>query len=179
LTLKQQTDNTMSPIRTARIPDLAEVEAIVREAITHMQARNIDQWDEIYPDRKTLETDIRQQEMHVIESGARICGFIIANNDQSPEYSEVNWTMGGRVLVIHRLTVAPDCQSQGLAQQLMRYAESLAKMNGYDTIRLDAFADNPRALRLYELLGYRRAGMVRFRKGQFFCYEKGIVAEYS
>lgn len=151
----------------------------MHEAILHMQAQNIDQWDEIYPDRETLETDIRQQEMYVIESDARICGFIIVNDDQPPEYGEVNWNMAGRVLVIHRLTVAPDCQSQGFAQRLMRHAESLAKTNGCHTIRLDAFADNPRALKLYERLGYRRAGLVQFRKGRFFCYEKGIAADCS
>lgn len=164
----------MSTIHPAEINDLPQVEAIVHAAIHHMRALGIDQWDEIYPDRELLETDIRQKEMYVIKVGGKICGFITVNDAASPEYSEVDWNIGGRVAVVHRLTVAPACQSQGLARELMQHAESMAASNGYATIRLDAFAHNLSALRLYERLGYRRAGTVWFRKGKFFCYEKAV-----
>lgn len=41
-------------------------------------------------------------------------------------------------------------------------------------IRLDAFTGNPRALKLYDGLGYRRSGYVTFRKGLFVCFEKRL-----
>lgn len=166
----------MTSIRTAKLTDLPDIEKIVHDAVQHMRAHNIDQWDAIYPDRGTLETDIRRQEMSVLVSGDKICGFITVNDEESPEYAGVGWDVTGKVRVIHRLTVAPGCQSRGIARKLMRHAEAAAVDIGCDAIRLDAFADNPRALKLYEQLGYRKAGMVTFRKGRFFCYEKGIEA---
>ena len=42
-------------------------------------------------------------------------------------------------------------------------------------IRLDAFGDNPGAIALYRKLGYWEAGMVRFRRGEFLCFEKSLV----
>ncbi|WP_136796340.1 MULTISPECIES: GNAT family N-acetyltransferase [Desulfosediminicola] len=166
----------MNTIRPAKLFDYPVIEAIVQDAIQHMRAHNIDQWDEIYPDREILETDIRQQEMYVTSRHGTICGFITINRQEAPEYSEVAWRNSGRVLVIHRLTVSPNCQSRGFATKLMHHAEAMAAKNGYDTIRLDAFANNPRALILYERLGYHRAGMVKFRKGRFYCYEKKVTA---
>jgi RimJ/RimL family protein N-acetyltransferase len=41
-------------------------------------------------------------------------------------------------------------------------------------MRLDAFSENPRALRVYDRDGYRRAGQVRLRKGTFICFEKAL-----
>ncbi len=56
----------------------------------------------------------------------------------------------------------------------MEFAEQTAAIQGYDTIRLDAFQQNSGAIALYERLGYRIAGVVQFRKGSFFCMEKVV-----
>jgi RimJ/RimL family protein N-acetyltransferase len=56
----------------------------------------------------------------------------------------------------------------------MDFAERHAADGGYDAIRLDVFTLNPVATALYERRGYRRAGTVRFRKGEFFCYERPV-----
>ncbi len=56
----------------------------------------------------------------------------------------------------------------------MHFVEQYAEVHGYDVIRLDAFTRNPAAVRLYEGRGYRKAGIVSFRKGPFYCFEKRI-----
>jgi ribosomal protein S18 acetylase RimI-like enzyme len=58
----------------------------------------------------------------------------------------------------------------------MDFAEKTAAVEGYDCMRLDAFTNNTAALILYENRGYRKAGVVRFRKGEFYCYEKSTGA---
>jgi ribosomal protein S18 acetylase RimI-like enzyme len=63
-------------------------------------------------------------------------------------------------------------QGGGIARKLLKYADDFAVKNGYGTIRLDAFTQNERALRLYEKNGYEKVGSVLFRKGEFYCYEK-------
>jgi RimJ/RimL family protein N-acetyltransferase len=55
----------------------------------------------------------------------------------------------------------------------MRFTHEFACKRGYNTIRLDAFSGNPAVVALFERLGYRRAGSVHFRKGEFYCYELG------
>lgn len=44
---------------------------------------------------------------------------------------------------------------------------------GYGIInRLDAFTENPFALKLYDNLGYSRVGYADWRKGRFYLMEK-------
>jgi len=166
----------MTRIRPAHIQELDVLHGIVRDATRHMDEQEIPQWDEIYPNKLILKDDIEKQQIHVIETEGRVAGLIVINEDQSPEYADVPWKYSGRVLVIHRLTIGPTYQRRGLATLLMDFAEETAATNKYDCIRLDAFTRNPAAFTLYDNRGYRRAGTVRFRKGEFFCYEKKISA---
>ena len=139
-----------------------------------MDAQGIHQWDEIYPSRTTLQTDIEKQYLAVMEVDGQIAGMIVINSEESPEYQTIHWQHLGKVLVIHRLTIDPSFQRRGLASRLMEFAEQTAEMQGCDTIRLDVFQQNPGAIALYERLGYTKAGVVQFRKGLFFCMEKVV-----
>ena len=166
--------NEMSAIRLARIEELDSIYTLVQEAIRHMHEHGISQWDEIYPSKAILNADIENKHMHLIELEGRVAGFTVINEDQSPEYASVAWRYDGRVLVVHRLTIHPDFQRRKLASSLMDFTEEMAAAENYDSIRLDAFTLNPAAFAMYEKRGYRKAGIVRFRKGDFFCFEKEI-----
>ena len=76
--------------------------------------------------------------------------------------------------VVHRLMIWPIYMGRGLTKVLMHHVEEEAKRRGYRVLRLDAFLKNSAALRLYDCMGYRHAGEVRFRKGPFACFEKQI-----
>jgi ribosomal protein S18 acetylase RimI-like enzyme len=167
----------MTTIRLARSEELDSVYSLVQEAIRHMHKQGIPQWDDIYPSKAILNADIENRQMHLIEVEGRVAGLIVINEGQSPEYAGVAWEYGGRAAVVHRLTIHPHYQRHRLASYLMDFAEEMAAAENYDCIRLDAFTRNPAAFNLYENRGYRRAGIVRFRKGDFFCYEKKISAK--
>ena len=144
--------------------DLPAVLTIVKEATRHMNEKGIFQWDDLYPSRDVLADDIQKQQMHLIEFERQIAGVVVINEEQSPEYGDIGWEYFGRVMVVHRLTIGPTFQRRGLATHLMDFAEANAS-GRYDCIRLDAFAKNPSAIALYEKRGYRKAGLVHFRKG--------------
>ena len=168
----------MTRIRAAHIEDLDLLHSVIKNATRHMDQQGIAQWDESISEQTRIEgRDIEKQQMHMIEVEGRVAGLIVLNEDQLPEYADIPWKFSGRVLVIHRLTIDPTYQRRGLAMRLMDFAEEVAATDKYDCIRLDAFTLNPAAFSLYENRGYRRAGMVRFRKGEFFCYEKEISAK--
>ena len=161
--------------RQATLIDLDRVVRLVEDCIAAMRRAGIDQWDAIYPNRGTFEADIRERTL-CLASLDDLVGTVVVNDHQSPEYVTVPWTMTtGRIGVIHRLMVDPIRQGQGTARAIMAFAESRAREIGYDVLRLDAFTLNPRALRVYEGLGYRDAGPVLLRKGVFRCFEKRIA----
>ena len=152
---------------------LSELIALFTRTIAAMQIQGIDQWDELYPNRELLCQDIAANSAYAYLVGTEIAGYIVVNELDSPEYSQVDWlNKDSSFQVIHRLCVSPNYQNQGIAKKLVSFAEELAFSKGYTSIRLDAFSKNPLSLRLYEKLNYQRLGEVQFRKGIFICFEK-------
>lgn len=163
-------------MRLATCDDVDNVLALVRDCVDHMRRQGIEQWDHLYPDRMTIEADARRCEAFVATHETGLVGYVALGACQDPEYAEVPWEFtAGPTLVIHRLMVNPAYQGRGFARMLMSFAEKRALTTGYRTVRLDAFVGNPRALDLYERLGYREAGTIRLRTGQFRCFEKELA----
>jgi len=166
-------------IRVANIKDFPTVFSLVETVIEDMNRQKIDQWDDIYPNEEVLKSDIENNSLYVIEKADKITGITVLNEHQEAEYKNIIWKYsGGNVLVVHRLSVHPDFQGQGIARELMKFAEHYAEENRYDLIRLDAFKNNQNAVSLYEKAGYHLAGTVTFRKGEFYCFEKEIKAKH-
>lgn len=145
---------------------------LIKRAVRDMIDKGIEQWDDIYPNMEVISRDIDESSLYVYDDSG-IKGIIVLNEYQDKEYEDVEWEeQHGRPMVIHRLCIDPDYQGTGIARRFLDFAEEHARERGYDSIRLDAFVHNPRACRLYEGKGYRKRGIVTFRKGEFYCYEK-------
>lgn len=164
-------------IRLASLKDIDNIMDLIKHCIKDMQSHGIYQWNESYLTAEIFEEDIKSESLYILKDKSNYLGIIAINEEQSPEYQELKWLIeAGRALVIHRLAVNPEWQKQGIARQLMDFAEKYATEKGYTSIRLDAFSENPRALNLYERRGYNKVGQVFFpnRELPFYCYEKRI-----
>jgi len=152
--------------------EIDAVMSLIKSAIQEMEKNGIFQWDDFYHDRNTVLADINSGNLYALKTDALVAGIIALNENQSPEYRSISWSDGGHPLVVHRLCIIPSMQGRGLAKYLMKFAEDYARNNNYSSIRLDAFTNNKRAVGLYDSLNYHRRGIVRFRKGDFYCFEK-------
>jgi GNAT superfamily N-acetyltransferase len=162
-------------IRKGRLKDLESIMGIVANAIVRMDSEGIDQWDDIYPGKEIFFSDIEQGYLYVFDDQEGIKGFVALNEHQEKEYAGIPWKYDtGRQLIIHRLCTDPRYKRTGVAMALIGYAELWAKEHQYASIRLDAFTGNPAACALYERKGYEKRGIVTFRKGAFFCFEKKL-----
>jgi len=155
---------------------------LTRACGKHMRENGIDQWDENYPDRKSLQLDIQTRTLFAFREDDQVLGIVVLNENQDPEYKEINWSTNesDRNIVVHRLAVAPEHQGKGIARKLMDFAENWAKENNFDAIRLDTFSQNPRNQRFYKKRGYTELGSVflSYKKDfPYFCYELLIKAE--
>lgn len=164
-----------------RLADIEELPYIVRlfkDAAADMDSRGIHQWDDIYPAEDHLRSDIENRQMYILVSGGSIVSAAVINEEQDEGYETAGWKFKEeKTAVLHRLCVSPACQKRGFGKETALLIEEKMKSMGYTAVRLDAFSQNPSALRLYEGLGYTRAGEVYFRKGRFFLYEKLLRAE--
>jgi GNAT superfamily N-acetyltransferase len=147
---------------------------LISAATQTMREHGIYQWDEIYPNEEIITKDVDSRSLYVLEQGDLCIAAVSLNQEQDEAYQQVHWLGGEPVLVVHRLCVDPAYQGNGIGSRLMDFAEEHAKQNAYVSIRLDAYTGNPRAVRLYERRGYRKAGQIYFsrRTLPFFCFEK-------
>jgi len=165
----------MTEIRKLKTGQLESAMKLVGNAIEEMRKNGIDQWDEIYPSAADLAEDIVAGHAFGLFEDSELAGYVALNENESAEYGAVQWNHADdKRLVIHRLCVDPKYQGKGNAKKLLSFAERHGTEKGYALIRLDAFRQNPAALRLYETHDYALCGTVRFRKGEFNCYEKKI-----
>lgn len=146
---------------------------IYRRGTARMDEQNIRQWDEIYPDRATVECDITEGSLYGLLVDGLLHAVQVMNEKQDESYFSMPWRYpDNRPLVLHRLCVDPAFQNAGLGGRMVRYAEEFAETSGYRTIRFDAFVDNPISVGIYRKMGFSECGIVRFRKGDFYCFEK-------
>ncbi len=161
--------------RRAGSSDLLKINSMFQSALNHLREQGIDQWDEVYPDSDVLAQDIAEHSMYVVLREDAIISAVTLNEEQPPEYETVGWRIqGGKIAVIHRLCVNAEEQGKGYGKHTVLLAEQELRKQGFSRIRLDAFTLNSYSNRLYETLGYQKAGTVQFRKGAFYCYEKSL-----
>lgn len=169
---------TAKEFRLANMEDLPHIMRMFKDAAADMCSRGIRQWDDIYPAEEHLRYDIENRQMYVLIIGGIIVSAAVINEEQEDGYEKAGWRFRGeKVAVLHRLCVSTAYQNRGYGKETVLLAEKAMKAAGYTAVRLDAFSQNPFALRLYEGLGYTRAGEVMFRKGRFFLYEKPLRGE--
>lgn len=157
----------------AGINDLKKISKMYRDAIDNLNHIGIYQWDEIYPNELTLKEDIEKRELHKIISGDNLLGAVVINQESDEEYANGHFE-NANYAVVHRLCVAPEYQNQKIGYHAMMLIESLLKEQGFSSIRLDAFSENPFSLKMYEKLGYRKVGNAQWRKGLFYLFEKKL-----
>ena len=162
-------------IRKAEPHDLDKIFDLFQKAIRVMDDLGIPQWDEHYPTKEILRTDISEGQLFACEKEGRIASVFVLNEKSDPEYGLADWKYTvGRFAIIHRLCVHPDFQMIGVGSETLRVIETLAREKGYSSLRLDVFSQNPYSNRMYAKLGYAKTGEARWRKGLFWLMEKSI-----
>ncbi len=159
----------------ARPEQTEEVFSVFSAAIINMEKQEIHQWDDIYPDKAIITEDIARNQMFIGTIDNKIAVCFVLSEECDEEYKNGQWKWPeARFCVIHRLCVSPDFQNQGIAAKTLNYIENLCKSQGYDSIRLDCFTENPFSRKLYDKAGYSVVGYADWRKGRFELREKKL-----
>lgn len=165
-------------IRRARSEEIQEIMNLIAKCVQVMQAGGSDQWDEGYPNREIISEDIVKGTLFVCLEHEAIAGILVLDENQAEQYAGIEWEQQqGPHLIMHRLAVHPEIQGRGIARRLIAFAEDFARSSGYRSIRLDTYAKNDRALKLYPSLGYWQRGEIRFpgRTAAFPVFEKVLT----
>ena len=92
-----------------------------------------------------------------------LAGYFILREE--PELNRVEF---------RRLAIKPSIR--GIGQQAIKLMEAYCVEDmGYRLIWLDVYADNPRAIHIYEKLGYTRIGHKLHNDRDMYIYQKDLV----
>ena len=164
-------------IRKAEISDLENIMLMYKSCVAGMIANGIDQWDESYPNAKVIMEDLIAQTYFVaIENEIIIAGINIDQN-QDETYLALDWEdKKNQFLVVHRLAVKVEFWNNGIGKSIMLFTENLVTEKGLNSIRLDTYSGNPKAMEFYRRLGYRELGTIDLKpnKDKYHCFEKII-----
>ena len=129
-------------------------------------------WGE-YPNETFIQKTLDAGTLYVAREEDQLLCAVTIDTHFDPEYADVNWLFGTKPGAFHRLAIAPEAQGRGLGRQIIADVCEILRAQGCDTLRIDTYAPNVRAQKLYAAVGMRRAGEVRFfhRELPFFCFE--------
>ena len=164
-------------IRKAEISDLENIMLMYKSCVAGMIANGIDQWDKSYPNAEVIMEDLIAQTYFVaLESKVIIAGINIDQN-QDKTYLTIDWEdKKNQFLVVHRLAVKVEFWNDGIGKSLMLFTENLVTEKGLNSIRLDTYSGNPKAMEFYKRLGYKELGPINLKpnKNEYYCFEKII-----
>ena len=161
--------------RKATTEDLPQVLLLYKAVVQNMLQSGINQWSDEYPNIEVLSADIDRGELILGVLDEQIVSAYVMNCDADPDYYNADWQYpDANWCVVHRLCVSPAFHRQGLATCIMEYVEQTAKEQGFESIHLDTFSGNPKALNLYHKLGFVDVGEAFWPRGRFVIMEKKL-----
>ena len=156
--------------RKGTMGDLERIMELVADAQNWFSKQDIDQWQDGYPTREIISSDISGNENHIVElNGVTVATFVISFTGE-PTYTEIKgkgWLNENSYAVVHRIAVADECRRKGIALEILRYAEELSIEQGLNDIRIDTHRDNLAMRSLLKKLGYVHCGRITLTSGAF------------
>ena len=164
-------------IRKANKTDLDNIMKMYKSCVTGMIKNGIDQWDETYPNTEIISEDLNVGTYYVAEMDETIIGGVNIDNNQDDTYLALDWEgKSDSFLVVHRLGVKEEFWNKKIGKDLMLFTENLVIEKGLNSIRLDTYSGNPKAMEFYRRLGYSELGTINLKpnKDKYHCFEKII-----
>ena len=166
-------------ITLANFDDIEEIINLINSIKEEFRELNNPQWgwsSESYPNKKIFINDISKNELYKYEDNGIIKGIVCISSDDNFEYDEVIKNSHNRAYVIHRLAVNINYRNEGIASQLINYAENLARVRHIELIKCDTEISNEKMNNLFNKLGYVLIGRFHYDDypGIYNYYEKKV-----
>lgn len=164
--------------RLATKDDIPQMMPLFEAASLGLRNMGVNQWQNGYPQRSLIESDVESGVSFVLLDEGEIIGTAVISFGGEPTYDHIEgaWlTTEAEFVVIHRLTIRPDRRGARLAERLFAEAERMCRERGVRTMRIDTHEGNLPMQRAVERYGFRRCGVIYLDNGDpRLAYEKPL-----
>lgn len=165
-------------IRLSTPADIPQMMPLFEAASRGLRAMGVNQWQNGYPQRSLIESDIACGVSYLMFEGEELVGTSVISFGGEPTYDYIEgaWLTSEEVfVVIHRLTIHPDRRGARLAECFFAEAERMCRERGVRTMRIDTHKGNLPMQRAVERYGFRRCGVIYLDNGDpRLAYEKPL-----
>ena len=160
--------------RQAKPQDASAIWGILQQAIRRRKEDGSTQWQNGYPNEKTVESDIAKGYCYVLTIDDEIIASaaLIFNNEPTYEVIEGDWLTLGEFLVVHRIAVSDQVAGKGIATHFFHFFEEHANAHQVYSIKVDTNYDNIAMMKILDKLGYSYCGEIQVSDGPRKAFEK-------
>ncbi len=168
-------------IKRVELDEIDEVMEIIGDAKALLK-RSSTQWQNGYPDEKTMLNDINNGQLFGAYIDSKLVGVeaLVSGLNIDYDYIEGAWLKEHDELdlVIHRLAVKDGYHNLKIGDNLLKYAEVYAKENNLKSIKIDTHEKNIIVQKLCEKNSYTLCGIIYVKREKHdpkrLAYEKLI-----
>ena len=152
---------------------------IFDEARATIAQLGIDQWQNGYPNRAVVLSDIERLQSHCVFADGEICGTFALISDGEPTYNEIydgRWLTGDgkeHYFAIHRVAISVKCRGKGISTEIISFCAEKARAAGKISLRIDTHKGNVVMRKMLEKHGFSYCGTIYLESGdERVAYEK-------
>lgn len=142
---------------------------IYDRARSYMRANgNFIQWQNGYPSRDVILSDIKEEQCYICVFEERIVAVFALDYSKESLFSELSegkWLNDDPYAVIRRVAVDADMHNKGMGAQCFEYAFIQARKNNVNNLRLITHKDNIPMLKAMEKFGFEYCGTIDMKDG--------------
>ena len=154
-------------IRLGTIIDKNSVLSIYEDAKTFIRSYDSPQWQNGYPNRDVILSDIKNGNSYIIEDEEKIVATAALIFEKESPYSNISegkWITDSDYSVIHRIAVDSELKNRGYSSKLLKKLEEVSKEKLVYSIKIDTHEDNKPMQRLLEKNWYVYCGIIYLDK---------------
>ena len=169
-------------IRESTQNDIEKMLSIFDEARESIARLGIDQWQNGYPHRAVIESDIEMGYSRVATMDGEVVSTFAIIDDGEPTYDEIfdgKWLTGDEkdhYFAIHRVAISVKSRGSGISTQIIDFCAEKARENGKSSLRIDTHRGNVVMRRMLEKNGFVYCGVIYLSDGdERVAYELKFV----
>lgn len=163
--------------RKSKDKDVTSIMEIISHAQEYFKEKEIDQWQNNYPNEDTIKNDIKKDASYVLESDGIILATTALFYEKEEPYTKIDgkWLSEKDYCTIHRLAVKPEEKGKNLASDILMFIEYICIEIGIKSIKVDTHTQNYSMRRFLEKNDFIYCGIIYLEDGSpRVAYEKEI-----
>jgi len=150
----------------AKVNDVKEIMEIINEAKEYLKENKIDQWQDGYPNEKTILSDIENNCGFVLVHDHQVIAYFVLDFRVEKTYNQIyegSWLNNNNYATIHRICVRNNMKGQKVANDIIVFCKNYCKNYLIHDIRIDTHEDNLSMQRMLAKNEFTYCGIIYVR----------------